>query len=64
MQVTFTIHHFSKAETFLGVIWGERWLHGFSGGYTLVMLPRNVTPYRDSVDESRDHVTYQKLVTL
>jgi hypothetical protein len=33
------------------------------GGYTLVMLPRIVTPYRDSVDETRVRVTYQKLVT-
>jgi hypothetical protein len=33
------------------------------GGYTLVTLPRTVTPYRDSVDETRDHVTYQTLVT-
>ena len=33
------------------------------GRYTLVTLPRNVTPYRDSVDETCDHVTYQKLVT-
>ena len=33
------------------------------GGYTLVTLPRIVTPYRDSVDETRDRVTYQKLVT-
>jgi hypothetical protein len=32
-------------------------------GYTLVKLPRTVTPYRDSVDGTRDHVTYQKLVT-
>jgi hypothetical protein len=32
------------------------------GGYTLVTLPRIVTPYRDSVDGSRDRVTYQKLV--
>jgi hypothetical protein len=32
-------------------------------GYTLVTLPRIVTPYRDSVDETHDHVTYQKLVT-
>jgi hypothetical protein len=41
--------------------------HGFDsaskGGYTLVTLPRTVTPYRDSVDGTRDHVTYQKLVT-
>ena len=33
------------------------------GGYTLVTLPRTVTPYRDSVDGTRDRVTYQKLVT-
>ena len=31
-------------------------------GYTLVTLPRIVTPYRDSVDGTRDRVTYQKLV--
>jgi len=33
-----------------------------NGGYTLVTLPRIVTPYRDSVDETRAPVTYQKLV--
>ena len=33
------------------------------GGYILVTLPRIVTPYRDSVDETRARVTYQKLVT-
>jgi len=33
------------------------------GGYTLVTLPRIVTPYRDSVDGNRARVTYQKLVT-
>ena len=39
-------------------------IFGFSkGGYTLVTLPRIVTPYRDSVDETRARVTYQKLVT-
>jgi hypothetical protein len=32
-------------------------------GYSLVTLPRTVTPYRDSVDGTRDHVTFQKLVT-
>jgi hypothetical protein len=32
-------------------------------GYTLATLPRTVTLYRDSVDWTRDHVTYQKLVT-
>jgi hypothetical protein len=31
-------------------------------GYTLVTLPRIVTSYRDSVDGTRDRVTYQKLV--
>jgi hypothetical protein len=33
------------------------------GGYTVVTLPRFVTRYRDSVDGTRDRVTYQKLVT-
>ena len=33
------------------------------GGYTLVTLSRIVKPYRDSVDETRERVTYQKLVT-
>jgi hypothetical protein len=33
------------------------------GGHTLETLPRTVTPYRDNVDGTRDHVTYQKLVT-
>jgi len=33
------------------------------GGYTLVTLPHIVTPYRDSVDGTRDRVTYQTLVT-
>jgi hypothetical protein len=32
------------------------------GWYTLVTLPRTVTPYRDSVDGTRDHVTYQKFL--
>jgi hypothetical protein len=35
----------------------------FKGRYTLVTLPRIVTPYRDSVDGTRDRVTYKKLVT-
>jgi hypothetical protein len=35
----------------------------FKGGYTLVTLPRIVTPYRNGVNGARDHVTYQKLVT-
>jgi len=35
----------------------------FKGGYTLVTLPCIVTPYRDSVDRTRDRVTYQTLVT-
>ena len=33
------------------------------GEYTLVTLPRIVTPYRDRVGETRARVTYQKLVT-
>jgi hypothetical protein len=33
------------------------------GGYTLVTLPHAVTPYCESVDGTRDHVTYEKLVT-
>jgi hypothetical protein len=33
------------------------------GGYTLVTLPRTVTPYHESMDGISDHVTYQKLVT-
>ena len=32
-------------------------------GYTLVTLPRIVTPHRGGVDGTRDRVTYQKLVT-
>jgi len=34
------------------------------GGYTLVTLPHIATPYRESVDRTRDRVTYQKLATL
>jgi len=34
------------------------------GGYTLVTLPRIVTPYRDIVDGARDCVTYQKLIFM
>jgi hypothetical protein len=33
------------------------------GVYTLVTLPRIVTPYRDSMDGTRDRLTYQKFVT-
>jgi hypothetical protein len=33
------------------------------GEYTLVTLPRIVTSYRESVDGTRDRVTYQKSVT-
>jgi hypothetical protein len=33
------------------------------GGFTLVTLPRIVTPYHDSVDGTRARVTYQKFVT-
>jgi hypothetical protein len=34
-------------------------IFAFNGGYTLVMLPRIVTPYRDSVNGTSDRVTYQ-----
>jgi hypothetical protein len=46
------------------IIWRmpiECWIP--NGGYTLVTLPRIVTPYRDNVDGTRARVTYQKLVT-
>jgi hypothetical protein len=33
-------------------------MEDFKGEYTLVTLPRIVTPYRDSVDGTRDRVTY------
>jgi hypothetical protein len=33
------------------------------GGYTLVMLQCTITLYHDSVDGTRDPVTYQKLDT-
>jgi hypothetical protein len=33
------------------------------GGHTLVTLPSIVTPYRDSVNGTRDRVKNQKLVT-
>ena len=42
---------------------GHPELSSFKCGSTLVTLPRIVTPYRDSVDGTRDSVTYQKLVT-
>jgi hypothetical protein len=32
-------------------------------GYTLVTLPCTVTPYRDNVVRTRDHITDQKLAT-
>jgi len=37
--------------------------HFCKSGFTLVTLPRTVTPYRDGVDGTRDRVTYQKLLT-
>jgi hypothetical protein len=49
------------SEILVNIYCVERLL--FKGGYTLVTLPRIVTPYRDSVDENRERVTYQKLVT-
>jgi len=41
----------------------QRAVRNSKGGYTLVTLPRIVTPYRDCVDGTRARVTYQKLVT-
>ena len=45
------------------MVWLPRNSKILRGEYTLVTLPRIVTPYRDSVDETRARVTYQKLVT-
>jgi len=42
---------------------GKQEYLAYKGGYTLVTLLRIVTPYRDSVDGTRDRATYQKLVT-
>jgi hypothetical protein len=36
----------------------ERFGQTRQGGYTFVTLPRIITPYRDSVDGTRDRVTY------
>jgi hypothetical protein len=36
-------------------------LERVKGGYTLATIPRTITPYRDSVEGTRNHVTYQKL---
>ena len=47
----------------VGVADGRTATSDLKGGYTLVTLPRIVTPYRDSVDGTRDRVTCQKLVT-
>ena len=41
----------------------KRTLHHGVSKHTLVTLSRTVTPYRDSVEGTRDRVTYQKLVT-
>jgi hypothetical protein len=43
-------------------MWGVGLQHN-KGRYTIVTLPRIVTPYRDTVNGTRDRVTYQKLVT-
>jgi hypothetical protein len=59
-QANFVAMHFCNV-TFLSdpIILAAR----SQGGYTLVTLPNIVTPYRDSVDDTRARVTYQKLVT-
>jgi len=45
-----------------GYIWAIKESQNLKGGYTLVTLTRIVTPYRDSVDGTRDRVTYQSLL--
>jgi hypothetical protein len=52
-----------RNELPLGTVASTSDVSASKGGYTLVTLPRTVTPYRDRVDGTRDHVTYQKLVT-
>jgi hypothetical protein len=59
--------HFTVYYVFYSLIFPptccDRYCGHLQGGYTLVTLPRIVTPYRDSVDGTRARVTYQKLVT-
>ena len=50
-------------ESSFKAVHSDRTFCPFKGGYTLVTLPRIVTPYRDSVDGTRTRLTYQKLVT-
>ena len=50
-------------QTVISLSMGQKQNCYIKGGYTLVTLPHIVTPYRDSVDGTRDRVTYQKLVT-
>ena len=51
-KLTVAFHNFSNVPSYAA-----------KSRHTLVTLPRNVTPYRDIVDGTCDHVTYQKLVT-
>ena len=57
-NLTLRVNFAISLKIFFVILTGER-----KGRYTLVALPRNVTPYRDSVDATCDHVTCQKLVT-
>jgi hypothetical protein len=53
-----TITHLQEHKTNVTTVSANR-----KSGSTLVTLLRILTPNRDSVDGSRDRVTYQKLVT-
>jgi len=55
-------HHPKQDQYHLSAVHILRLCSIFKGGYTLVMLLRIVTPYRDSVYETRDQIMYQKLV--
>jgi len=63
LKISFrTLAHSSRSHAFHSTK-SHFYTIAYKSGYTLVTLPRTVTPYRDSVDGSRDRVTYQKLVT-
>jgi hypothetical protein len=59
LRFAFDVHE----SVYHDIIWKQPPRCNYKGGYTLVTLPRIVTPYRDSVNGTRDRVTYQKLVT-
>ena len=56
-----TLPTFTKCQyvtSLTGLLTGIR-----KASYMLATLPRTVKPYRDSVDGTRDRVTYRELVT-